>query len=334
MNKIDRESYSTDRADRFTERQREHNKRAKEWTRIFGANLSLCICIMIPALLIGFIWTDASLPRLGMGLICDGILTVFLFFLAEYSMIRIGMDGGRLDDDYVKYHREYIELTKAIRERGVALMYPFCEWQIELEYETAVKERLRSIRVPYTEWKESYRHMELEELKEALGVKKAVRVLAVNAMLPIELTPDMILTDGRKRAGRGGISESGEDYVERKKKSWRHILIGALTAIFTISVALTLTQDVSFARVLYTVVKLTALLFRMASGYNSGAKAYNTVEVLHIQSKLALEYSYIEYLDKRLYENFGDRYGDVSQILPNDKSDKSDKPDTSESNTQ
>ena len=49
-----------------------------------------------------------------------------------------------------------------------------------------------------------------------------------------------------------------------------------------------MTQDVSFARVLYTALKLTALLFRMASGYNSGAKAYNTVEVLHIQSKLAL----------------------------------------------
>lgn len=312
MNKIDREEAAIDR---LIEKQKAHNRRSKDIARIFGANLSLYICIMIPALLIGLIWTDASLPRISPGLLCDGVLTVFLFFVAEYSMIQLGISGGRLDDDYVKYHGEYVELTRTVRQRGTALMYPFCEWQIDVEYDTAIKERLRGAKIPYDEWKEKYSKMGIAELQRALGAKKAAAVAAINALEPIELTPEMILTDGRRKMGRGGISESAEDYVDRKKKSWTHILIGALTAVFTVTVALTLTTDVSLARVLYTLVKLIALFFRMSGGYNAGAKAYNTVEVAHVQSKIALEYAYIEYLDKKLYNNFGDKYGNVAELV-------------------
>lgn len=313
MDKIEKEKPTIDK---IIEQQKAHNKRSKDIAKILGANLTLYICIMIPALLIGFIWTDVSLPKLGWGLLGDGILTVFLFFLAEYSMTQLGISGGKLDDDYNKYHDEYLELTKNIRELGVSLMYPFCEWQIDLEYNNAVKERLRSAKVSKNAWDERYSKMSLEELKHELGAKKAVQVAAVNSLEHIELTPDMILTDGRRKKKRGGISESGDDYIDRKKKSWGHILVGAFTAMFTISVAMTLTQDISFTRILYTFVKLTALLFRMANGYNAGAKAYNTVEVAHIQSKLSLEYAYMEYLDKKLYLNFGDKYGDISEYLP------------------
>ena len=323
MDKIEKEKPTIDK---IIEQQKAHNKRSKDIAKIFGANLTLYICIMIPAILIGFIWTDANLPKIGWALLGDGVLTVFLFFLAEYSMIQLGISGGKLDDDYIKYHNEYLDLTRTVRKMGTSLMYPFCDWQIDVEYNTAVKERLRAAKIPYKEWEECYSKMSVEELKNALGVKKSAQVAVINALEHIELTPDMILTDGRKKRSRGGIAESGEDYIDRKKKSWQHILIGAFTAMFTISVALTLTQDISFTRILYTLIKLTALMFRMASGYNAGAKAYNTVEVEHIQSKLALEYSYIEYLDKKLYLNFGDKYGDISEYLPREEQTVSDEP--------
>lgn len=316
MNRIEKEQPTIDR---ILEKQKEHNKRSKDIAKIFGANLTLYICIMIPAILIGFIWTDTDLPKIGWGLLCDGILTVFLFFLAEYSMIQLGISGGKLDDEYNKYHEEYLELTVNVRKMGTALMYPFCDWQIDLEYHTFVKERLRAAKIPYKEWENSYSKMSIEELKQALGIKKAAQVAAINAIDPIELTPDMILTDGRGKSGRGGVVESGEDYIDRKKKSWQHILIGAFTAVFTVSVALTLTQDISFTRVLYTFVKLIALFFRMSSGYNAGAKAYNTIEVRHIQSKIALEHAYIEYVEKKFYLNFGDKYGDVTEYLPKEE---------------
>ena len=312
MDKIGKEPSS---ADRFAERQREHNRRSKEIARIFGANLALYVCIIIPVILIGLIWTDTSLPKLGWGLLSDGILTVFLFFLAEYSMIQLGTDGGRLDDEYCEYHKKYISLTEKVRERGVALMYPFCEWQIDLEYETYIKERLRRVKISYIDWSDKYRFMSAEELKSELGIKRGLQISEINAIEPIELTPDMILTDGRRRSGRGGVSECAEDYIDRKKRNPKHILIGSLTAVFTVSVVLTLTGDISLTRVLYTLVKLAALFFRMSSGYNAGARAYNTVEVLHLQSKIALEYSYMEYIDKKLYLKFGDKYGDIECLL-------------------
>ncbi len=312
MKLIENEQTSTER---MLARQKAHNDRSKSIAKIFGANLSLYICMMIPALLVGFIWTDTGLPHIGWGLLCDGAVTVFLFFLAEYSMIQVGISGGRLDDEYVRYHDEYIALTSKVLKLGTALMYPFCEWQIEAEHIRAVKDTLRAVGVAYDDWEKRYRHMSEDELVSELGARKTAAVISACRLEPIELTPDMILTDGPIRKGRGGVSESGFEYIERKKRSWRHVLIGSLSALFTVMIALTLTSDISLARVLYTFAKLCTLFFRMSSGYASGARAFNTVEVTHLQSKLALEYAYIEYIEKELYLNFGDRYGKIDELI-------------------
>ena len=65
------------------------------------------------------------------------------------------------------------------------------------------------------------------------------------------------------------------------------------------------------ARVIYTVFKLVILLFRMATGYGMGAKAFNTIEVRQIKAKCNYLRQYIMFIEDKIYLNLGDKYGDV-----------------------
>ena len=50
------------------------------------------------------------------------------------------------------------------------------------------------------------------------------------------------------------------------------------------------------------------MLYRMYRGWSRGAKGYNTVEPKHLQDKIKYLYLYLEFLDKKIYKELGDRY--------------------------
>lgn len=302
-------------SDRAEERQKEHNRKSKTVAKLIGENLTYYICILIPILLIGIIWTDSGFPSFGKGLLSDGIITILLFIIAENAMNQIGVSGGKLDDEYNNIHKEYIKLTDAVMKKGTALMESFCLWQIDVEYNSVVRRKCKDIKVDYDEYINKYSKMTFDELKQNFSVSMATKIYAINKIKPIELTPDIILTDGKPRAMRGGVPISGEEYTETHTKSIKHIAIAAITAAVTVSFTFMLTGDISFGRVIYTIMKLTVLFMRMNKGYVSGAKAYNTIEVKHIQAKIKYEHMYIEYVDKKIYKSLGNKYGNVNELV-------------------
>ena len=83
------------------------------------------------------------------------------------------------------------------------------------------------------------------------------------------------------------------------------------TGLLTVSVAISITSDVSFARVMYTVFKLIILLYRMALGYEIGAKAFNTVEAKQFKVKSNYIRQYIRFVEEKTYLKLGDKYGDI-----------------------
>ena len=87
------------------------------------------------------------------------------------------------------------------------------------------------------------------------------------------------------------------------------------TGLLTVSVVVTLTSDITFARVIYTVFKLVMLLFRMAKGYDRGAWAYNTIEVRQLKAKSNYLRQYIKFIEDKLYLKLGDKYGDISALV-------------------
>ena len=89
-----------EKQEKWKDFQKNYNVKSKNLLRILGTNLTLYVCILIPLMLIGFIWTDFGTPEIGLKYISDGIVTVAMFVIGELMMMRVGADGGKLDTEY------------------------------------------------------------------------------------------------------------------------------------------------------------------------------------------------------------------------------------------
>ena len=61
------------------------------------------------------------------------------------------------------------------------------------------------------------------------------------------------------------------------------------------------------------------LLFRMAKGYERGAKAYNTVEVKNLKVRTNYLRQYIKFVEEETYLKFKDEYEELKEILGEDE---------------
>lgn len=303
---------SDNKESKLTNFQKNYNLTSKTLVHILSTNMTLFLCILLPIFLIGFIWTDFGVPEFGVKFVSDGIVTVVLFVIGEIMTMRIGADGGKLDTEYKKAKETFTKLIEEIRDNtGTMFMAVFCEWQIDVEMGNAVTTRLRQLRFSREEW-ERIKNMPYSELKDTYGKKKAKRIAALNQLEPIELNEYILLYDDpHEGLGRGGVPLSGEAYLKKKTHSVEMILSCLFTGLLTVSVAMTLTTDLSFARVMYTIFKLIVLIYRMAVGYGIGAKAYNTVEVRQLEVKSAFLRNYIRFVTEKTYLKIGNKYGDI-----------------------
>lgn len=289
--------------------QKKYNITSKNLTNMLGQNISLFICILLPFLLVGFIWTDFGMPEFGLGLVSDGIVTIVMFFIGELMMMRVGADGGKLDAEYIAIKKEHASLVEQINQIGTTLMGMFCEWQIDIEYEKAITSRLRALKLTKKDW-ETIKHYNNKDLKDAYGKHKALQIRQLQRLKPIELNEAILMYQSAEEVNhtRGGVPISGEDFMKKQTYSVTKILKMLFTGLLTVSVAISLTSDLSFSRVMYTAFKLVVLLSRMAQGYATGAKAYNTVEVRQLQSKAGYLRQYIRFVNEKQYLELGDKY--------------------------
>jgi hypothetical protein len=218
-------------------------------------------------------------------------------------MAQIGARVGKLDSEYIKVHGEYVSLRKTVIDAGITLMDAFCDWQIDVEYEGYVKKQCKALEIDYTDYRDKYLGKNLSELKALLPVSKAAAVYALNQAKRIELTPDMLLSDGRVRSVRGGLGMSGEEYVEKHTIGPIHLFVTALFAILAAIPVFELTNDPSVGRIIYTVFKLAVMSYRMFIGYSRGARGYNSVELKYLQAKMRYLHLYLEYLKDKSVEN-------------------------------
>lgn len=303
---------------KWTDIQKDYNVSSKAFVHIIGTNISLLVCMMLPILLIGFIWTEFGALKINFKFLSDGVVTVALFVIGEILMMRVGASGGKLDTEYLATKGEFDTLVKSVNGLGTMFMPIFCEWQIDIEMRQATAVRIRSLRFTRSDWEQA-KDLPRKELIEKYGRKKAKKIIELNRIDPIELNDAMLLFDGGNAFDRGGIPISGEEYIDKKSHSAQLLLSALFTGLLTVSVALTLTSDITFARVMYTAFKVIVLLFRMAQGYDIGAKAYNTVEVKQLKTKNNYLRQYIRFVNDKTYLKLGEEYGDVSCFIEEKK---------------
>lgn len=312
------------------ERQRLHNYRQKQFAKTIGENFAAYSLLAIIALLVGSIWTEAGIFSNWRKFIGDALVTIVLYVLADVCASHIGTEGGKLDDEYVKNHEEYLSLRDTVRKAGIVLMDAFCDWQVDIEYEYYIRKRCKALKIDYKEYKAVYEGKSLEELSRMFPLEdvkgnntkekvfgtirnvktsdKAVKVFELSQIKRIELTPDILMTDGKVRNKRGGVGISGEEYVENHTIGKKHIFITALFAIVAAVPVFTLVQEVTVGMIIYTIFKIALLCYRMFCGYSRGAKGYNTVDPKHLQDKIKYLYLYLEFLEKKIYLELADKY--------------------------
>lgn len=300
-----------EKRDRLGDFEKNYNITSKRLMNILGTNMALFICILLPIFLIGFVWTDFGVPEFGIKYLSDGIITVALFVIGEVMMMKVGTDGGKLDSEYISSKNDFSSLVKQVYSVGTMFMAFFCEWQIDVELDQAVAKRLRPLRLTREDWA-NLKDMRYSEIKERYGKKMAKRVMELKELSPIELNEAILLYDNANGFTRGGVPISGEAYLKKKTHSIEMILSCIFTGLLTVSVAMSFTSDITFARVMYTVFKLIILIYRMAVGYGIGAKAYNTVEARQLQVKSNYLRSYIRFVEDKTYLKLGNKYGDIS----------------------
>lgn len=290
----------------YEQRAEERNDAAKYVSSIIGNNLSFWICCAIPFLTILFVWVDTSLPKLGMALLGEGLPVILLMVIGERLMVGIGARSGKTDREYVNICDQYGGIKQAvITACGRMRASAFCEWYIEREFEETRRKMIRRLRINPQEYEDKVRHMTKGQLLTKFGIgPRFWLVMNIRRLEYIYLTPDMIF-DEDTAANQRGMGESGDEHVYRKTWGVKGILIAAITAACSVSIAMTLVSDPSWNRVLYTVIKLLVILYRMARGFNDGAQAYNKVEVLHKRQQ-------IKFLD--LYKEYCEENGGVKPI--------------------
>jgi hypothetical protein len=313
MEELERIEEATDKVAGF---QKRYNVNQKKFAYILGKNLTLFVCMLVPLLLIGFVWTDFGAIVLAPKMIADGALTVALFVVGEIMMTRLGTDGGKMDIEYTAAKEDFDALVKKVGELGTLLMGVFCDWQIDVEMQQTVQFRLRMLRMTPQMW-ETVKDLPEEELEARYGKKKAKKLMEINNLKPIELNEAILLYDG-EYAARGGVPQSADAYLKSKKNMIEMIIACIFTGLLTVTVVVTLTNDITFARVIYTVFKLAMLLFRMTKGYDKGARAYNTVEVRQYKAKSNYLRQYIKFIEDKIYLKLGDKYGDISCFVGED----------------
>lgn len=296
-------------------REKRRNEMAKKMAKTITQNLYTYLCIAIPFMLIATIWTDFTLPKAGWGLMGDGILTVVLMVVGERLMVRVGTFGGKLDDEHVAAKNRYKTAKTEAKKRNIALMTPYCEWQIDQEFERAKRARCSKIRIRYNDYLDLYEGKTLDELKDVLPLEKAVAVDQINRMEPIELTPDMLLYNCGRRHSRRDIPESGEEFEDKKIMGRKGLVISIVTCLICIGLPLTWSGAVTLERVIYTLGKLCILLYRMFKGYDDGAKAYHTVEVRYLDSKSEYLEEFVIFVDDKIYIKIANEYTDINRIM-------------------
>ena len=310
MNELERIEQSSDKLADF---QRKYNVGSKQFIYLLGKNITLFASMLIPLLLVAFIWADFGEIVFHTKMISDGIVTVLLFVTGEMLMTSLGADGGKLDAEYVESKKEYDRLVARAFEVGTMFLGVFCDWQIDLEMDQAILYKLRQMRMTTKEY-EAVKDLSKTELEEKFGKVKAAKIIEINNLKPIDLNEAILLYNGEKTV-RGGVPESADGYLRSRKHIIETVLACIFTGLLTVTVVLSMTTDVTFARVVYTVFKLVMLLFRMGKGFNRGAWAYNTIMVKHHKAKCNYLRLYEKFVQDKIYLKLGDKYGDFSGLV-------------------
>ena len=323
-------------------RQKEYNDKMKKTMRFVGENMSTCIIVLATTLLVGSVFGNIGINVFSVYTVMDFFLTLVAYILIEYTAGGDGAKCGKIYPEYINLHTIYLNMREEIYKRGIALMYAFCDWQVDVEYEFYIRRMCKELKIDYKEYVERYSKMSLEELadmfthkgeeKPKFKLRHPIRsiiaiyefakvsdlakdIFYLRTIKPIVLTPEILLTDGRPRRQRGGVGISGEEELADRTTGFGHIVAAIIAVVATVA-PFFMAKEWDPSLIYIALAKLVGVFYRYYRGYSKGAKAFNTTEVKHLGDKIQYLHLYIEYLNKKIYLELADKY-DIVNIIGN-----------------
>lgn len=319
------------RMEKFEARQRDLNDRAKYRAKVISSASSLIMCaviLVLPLLLAG---VQGIKPDFSYRSISEGAIRILLFLAGKYFAAQYGATSGKADGDLLTAREEYATEKKAAYSIGTLLLTPFCAWQKTIDLESRRLAILADNDMEPDEYDatkgltvwQTLRHFGIFRLDKFRAVCK------IRALKKIRLSKELLLMDGDDISG-GGVTESGSRYLNKKTFGSLHIVMVVFSCFL---VVLPNFEDIATKPTLsawvVAIITVGAVMWQMLQGYNDGAKAYNTVEVKHLQSKTHYLREYKVYVVKKLYLTHGDKYGviidqggQINDQIPSERSDK------------
>lgn len=285
---------------------KEFNEKQRFITKAIGENMATIGAILIVLFFVGYIWTDIQIKLSFETILLDGAVTVAFLVFLESMCTHNGIKGGKLDDVYIQTHNEYLELRKKVTELGISMMSAFCENQIDVEYETYMRRRCKELKISYEDYLNEYSKCSFKRLKRIFPRSKAARIFALRSIKPIELTPDILMTDGAENVKkRGGVGKSANEYIREQNYGFFNLVMTVISGFCSAAIAFYANDGASWGLVMYTVMKLVLAARKAYRGYSKGSKAFSIYEVTHMQDKMMYLNLYTEYLNetKKTEEN-------------------------------
>lgn len=222
-------------------------------------------------------FTEISLS----GISAEGFTsTLALMLIASYvmyfSLNDAGARLGRESDEHKAASERLANLQQRLRERDIASLRSFC-----LEYTNRELEYRRDsllFSLGYT--KEEYEAY-LRGEKMPKSVEKALR--RVKKIKRAELDTGMLLSSGQCR---GSELESPEK--SRLLSTARRLVPSTVCMLFTVSVMVSVKDDMTAAGVIEAVLKLSTLPIVGLKGYSAGYEYAMGTEIAWIQTRLRI----------------------------------------------
>ena len=229
---------------------------------IIAAMTLLCTCVMF--------FTDISLASLvTTEFSLSFVILLFCSYTMYFSMADTGAKHGAENELFIKAKERYDSLRAELSESGLLFhLGSFCHEYVQNELVATQKNILLSAGISYSEFCEKYKGKDKREQKEALCRRTRSIVAKANALKPITLTPDMLLSVGAKSHSRNPLSKSPEK--SRIIHSMRALIPTTVTSFFAVSVVCSVISDPSMATVTECIIKLFALVWNGCKGYTMG----------------------------------------------------------------
>jgi hypothetical protein len=274
----------------------------KKLTNGLISNAGVFVSVFIVFAVIAFVTTDvkiasaADFASLG--------LEFFLFLFASYftyvSFVNSGAKSGLKSKVYTDAVEAYDKIKKAIVDNGYQpYLYDFCRDYIDTELRNTKTNLLITSGFTYEEYVNEWSTKSRADIEAStLSESQKASLIKANAVHPIKLTPDMILSKGRVSKGRGPLSMPPE--VKKMINFTSKLVTSVLVTSAMVSVVLDVTADSAWVVFASFVLRLVPIVYNGLSGYFFGFENVVVDKVTYINDQADLLGQCVRYAEEHI----------------------------------